>query len=94
MLVANVMVFNTRSELWKVMFSEPSCSLWFLFVCEISREPLNGFAPNSHGRHVSSLVWMSLKVKVKGQGHLRQKTAFFGPFGGLHAVYVCLVKHV
>ena len=42
-------------------------SLFFLFVCEISREPLNGFAPNSHGRRVWSLARMSLKVKVKGQ---------------------------
>jgi len=30
----------------------------------------------------------SLKVKVKGQGHQGQKTAFFGPFSGLHAVSV------
>jgi len=29
-----------------------------------------------------------LKVKIKGQGHQGQKTAFFGPFGGLRAVYV------
>ena len=35
------------------------------FVYEISREPLNGFAPNSHGRRVWSLVRTSLKVKVK-----------------------------
>jgi len=39
-------------------------SLWFLLVCEISREPLNRFVPNSHGRHVWSLAWTSLKVKV------------------------------
>jgi len=38
------------------------------------REPLNRFAPNSHGRRVLSLARMSLKVKVKG--HQRQKTAF------------------
>ena len=55
---------------------------------EISREPLNGFAPNSHGRRVWSLAAMSLNVKVKGQGHQGQKTAFFSPFGGLRAVYV------
>ena len=45
----------------------------FLFVYEISREPL-GFASNSHGRHVLSLAQTSLKVKVN--------------FGGLCAVYV------
>jgi len=44
-----------------------SISLWF-FVHEISQEPQNRFAPNSHGRRVLSLARMSLKVKVKGQG--------------------------
>jgi len=63
-------------------------SLRFLFVYEISRELLNGFAPNSHGRHVWSLAQTSLKVRVKGQGHQGQKMAFFGPFGVLCVVYV------
>jgi len=31
---------------------------------------------------------MSLKVKVKGEGHQGQKAAFFGPFVCLRAVYV------
>ena len=61
-------------------------SLWFLFVYEIYPEPLNGFGRYSHGRRVWSLAPTSLKVKVKDQGHHGQKTAFFGPFGGLHAV--------
>jgi len=61
--------------------------LAWIFVCEISREPLNGFAPNSHGRHVWSLAQTSLKVEVKGQGHQRQK-GILGPLGGLPAVYV------
>jgi len=58
---------------------------WFVYM---SRKPLNGFAPNSHGSRVWSIAWTSLKVK--GQGHQGQKTAFFGPFGGLYAyaVYV------
>ena len=60
----------------------------FLFVYEISRELLNEFVPNSHRRRVWSLARMSLKVKVKGQGHQGQKMAFFGPFGGLHAAHV------
>jgi len=51
-------------------------------------EPLNGFAPNSHGRHVWSLAWTSLKVKVKVQGHKGQKMTFFGPYSGQRAVYV------
>ena len=55
----------------------------FLFVYEISREPLNGFVLNSHGRRVWSLARTSLKVKVT-----RDKNDIFGPFGGLRAVYV------
>jgi len=67
--------------------------LLLLLLCEISWEPLNGFAPNSHRRHIWSFARMSLKVKVKGQGHQGQKTAFFGPSGGL-IVCLCLVKHL
>ena len=43
-------------------------------VYEISQEPLNGFAPNSHGRRVWSLSGMSLKVK--GQDHQGKKWHF------------------
>jgi len=46
-------------------------SLFFLFVNQISPEPLNGFAPNSHGRRVWSLVRASLNVK--GRGHQGQQ---------------------
>jgi len=57
--------------------------VFFLFVYEISREPLNGFAPNSHGRRVWSLARRSLKVKVKVvyQDHQGQKR---------HAVCACV----
>jgi len=59
----------------------------FVFVYEISREPLNGFAPNSQGRRVWSLARMSLNIKVKGQGYHGQ---FQRPAGeGL-----CLEKHL
>ena len=51
-------------------------SLWFLSVDEISLQPLNGFAPNSHGRRFWFLARASLKVKVKGQGHQGQKRHF------------------
>ena len=44
-----------------------------VFVYEISRELLNGFAPNSHRRRVWSLARTSLKVKVIGQGHQGQR---------------------
>ena len=40
-LALNCFLVTARAELRKVLF---------LFVCEISREPLSGFAPNSHGR--------------------------------------------
>jgi len=43
---------TTRSELWEVLFLTPSVYGSFLFVYEIFREPLNGFAPHSHGRRV------------------------------------------
>jgi len=48
-------------------------------VYEIFREPLNGFAPKSHGRRVWFLARTNLKVKakVKGQGHQGQKRHFF-----------------
>ena len=68
-----------------------AASLCFLFVYEISQEPLNGFASNSHGRRVWSLARTTLKVKVKGQTKvkvIRDKNDIFGPFGGLRAVYV------
>jgi len=47
----------------------------------VLKVPLNPNQPtNQHGRRVWSLARMSLKVmiKVKGQGHQGQKTAFFG----------------
>ena len=59
-------VISARSQLHKVLFL--ALSVTFLFVYEISREPLNGFAPYSQGR----LSRTSLKVKVKGQGRQRQ----------------------
>ena len=42
------------------------CDFWFM--CEISQEQLNGFAPNSRGRLVWSLARTSLKVKVTFAG--------------------------
>jgi len=46
---------------------------FFWFVTHISRERLNGFAPNSQGRRVWSLARKNLNVKVKGQGHRDKK---------------------
>jgi len=79
-------LFFTRcSELRKVLFLAPSvCG--FLFVYEISRKSLNGFAPNSHGRRVWSLAQTrrSLKVKVKDQRLMSPE----------RACSLCLVKHL
>ena len=80
-------LFTERSELRKVLFLALSvCS--FCHVYEISREPLNGFSPNSHGRRVWSLARTSLKVKVKVQRSRSPgtKTTFSR---GLRAVYIC-----
>ena len=49
-------IATARSELRNVLFLP--LSVTFLFVYEISREPLNGFASNSHGWR----VWTSLNV--------------------------------
>jgi len=68
---------TARSELRKVLF----LALW-LFVYEISREVVNRFAPNSHGRRVWYRAPTSLNVKVKGQSSRSQGTkhSIFGPF--------------
>jgi len=67
-------VITACSELQKVLFLAPSVCGFFVY--EISLEPLNGFAPSSHRRHVLSLARTSLKAKVKDQGHQGQKRHF------------------
>ena len=64
-----------------------------VFVYEISRGPLNGFAPHSHRRRVLSLAGTSLKVKVSGQGHQTQKNDIFRPFRR-PACDLCMVKNI
>ena len=58
---------TTRSELRKVLFLAWSVCGFCVFVYEISRESLNGFAPNSHGRRGWSLARIRLKVKIRVQ---------------------------
>jgi len=70
-----MVIITACSELRKVLF----LALSDFFAYEISLEPLNGFAPNSQGIHVWSLVRMSLNVKVKGQG-TRDKKWHFSAF--------------
>ena len=57
---------TASSELRKVLFLALSVTC---FVYEISRESLNGFVPNSHGRRVWSFAQTSLNVKVKDQDY-------------------------
>ena len=71
------LMITAPSELRKVLFLAPLV-YGFLFVYEISREPLNGFARNSQRKRVWSLDRASLKVKIKGKGHQGQK-AFLRP---------------
>jgi len=83
-------VITACRELWKVLFLVRSVTV--LFVYEISREPLNGFVPNSQGRRIWSLVRMTLKVEVKGQGlegHKRHFSALSTASG-----WFILVKHL
>jgi len=61
-----------RSELLKVLFL--ALSVTFLFVYEISREPVNGFVPNSHGRRVWSFARRSLNIKIKCQRSMSRGT--------------------
>jgi len=62
----NLLFVTARSELCKVLLLALSVTL--LFVYEISRETLNGFAPSSQGRRVWYLARTSLKVKVNFGG--------------------------
>jgi len=59
-------------------------------VYEISRDPLKEFAPNLHGRRVSSLAQRS---KVKDQGSPGTKTAF-STLSRRPACGLCLVEHL
>jgi len=58
--------FTARSELRKVLFL--ALSVTFLFVYEMSREPLNGFAPNSHMED----VFGPRSDDCEGQGQFRR----------------------
>jgi len=57
------------------------CFFIFLFVTQISRERLNGFAPNSQRTRVWIVAWTNLNVKVKGQRSpgKKRKTAESSP---------------
>jgi len=62
--------FTARGELHDVLFLALSVTFSFFsfisFVCEVSREPLNGFAPNLQTRSAWSIARTSLNVSVKG----------------------------
>jgi len=81
-------IFAAHSELRKVLFR---CCLWrFVFVCEIYREPMNGFAPNSQGRRAWSFPRTSLKVMLKCQLSRSPGTKKWH-FSALSAAYVRFV---
>jgi len=84
---------TARSELRMVLVL--ALSVTFFFVYKISREPLNEFAPNSHGIHVWFLARTSLKLKVKSQRSRSPgtKNGIFRPCR-LAACGLCLVKHL
>jgi len=63
-------------------------SVVFMFVYKISWEPLNRFAPNSHGRRILSLAPTSLKSMSPGTKK-RHFWPFWRPACGLF-----LVKHL
>jgi len=52
-----------------------NCRVMLQQMGPISRELVNGFAPNLQGKSVWSLTRTSLNIKVKGQGHQGQKRA-------------------
>jgi len=68
-----VVVVTAHSKLHKVLFLV--LSVTFLFVYEISREPLNRSVPNSHGRRL-----ISRSDELECQGHQGQKNNIFWPF--------------
>jgi len=71
----------------KVLFWRCLC-LFSLFVYEISWEPLNGFAPNSHGRRVLSVAWNLEEFECQGQSSkvkvTRNKNALCTPITTRH----------
>ena len=84
-------MFTTHSELRQVLFL--AMSLTFLFVYEISLEPLNGFGPTSQRRGVWSLAWTSFNVMPNSHGRgvwslTRMSLKVEVNFGRLCAVYV------
>jgi len=75
--------FTARSELRKVLFLALSVCA-FLFVYEISR----GTSERICSKFTRKTCLVSRSDEFEGQGHQGQKTAFFGPFGGLRTVCV------
>ena len=86
-------LLTISATLYHMQWTAEGCflvpSVWvFLFVYEISLKVPDGFASNSHGRHVWSLTRKCLKVKVT-----RDKNGIFRPFWR-SACGLCLVEHL
>jgi len=82
-----LMFYHTQ---WTAEGSVFGAASLVFFVYEISREPLNEFAPNSHGRRARKTCLVPRSDEFEGQRSRSPgtKAAFFGPFCGLRAVYV------
>jgi len=81
-----VIVITALSELRKVLFLALSLTR-FVYVWNISGTA-ERICAKFTGKTCLSLAPTSLNVKVEGQGHQGQQTAFFGHFGSLRAVCV------
>jgi len=75
---------TARSELRKVLFLALSVTFCERNVSGTAERICAKFT----GKVCLSLARTSLNVKVKSQGYRGQKNGIFGPFDGLHAVYV------
>jgi len=80
-------IFTAPSELRKVLFSAPSI-LWFFCLYEI----ISGTVERICAKFTRKTCLVPRSDEYEGQGQRSRlsgtKTAFFGSFGGLHAVYV------
>jgi len=88
-----ITAFYYRTQSTEESFVYGTVSLWCFGVYEISREPLDGFMPNSQGRRAWSLArsdeFESQGQRSRSKGTKRHFWPFRRPAGGL-----CLVKHL
>jgi len=82
-----------RSELRKILFFL-ALSVTFLFVYEMSRKQLNGFAPNSQGTcFIPSSDEFECQLGQRSKVKVTREKQHFRPFRQ-PACGLCLVKHL